>query len=933
VNREDGGAGRIGNHGMEQLTLIKLMAGVEAALPAILAEDAPPLTHARLKELVTQSVRELNSFGVGRNDRVALVLPQGPEMAAAFLAVAAGAACAPLNPAYRAQEYEFYLEDLQPKAIILEKDKASAAREVAESRDLPVVELEPCPDQGAGCFRLHGKSAACHAPGGFAEKEDTALVLHTSGTTSRPKMVPLTQANLCASALHIGAALRLEPSDRCLNMMPLFHIHGLIAAVLASLAAGGSVACMREFNPLRFWDWLREFNSTWFTAVPTMHQAILNQAGSNAAGWRKAALRFIRSSSSALPPQVMQGLEQCFGVSVIEAYGMTEAAHQMASNPLPPRARKAGSVGPAAGPEVAIMDEAGQLLENGLTGEIVIRGPNVTPGYVNNPEANATTFSNGWFRTGDQGYLDPEQYLFITGRIKELINRGGEKISPREIDETLMDHPAVAQAIAFAMPDSRVGEEVGAAVVLRTGQAVTEIELQRFAARRLTDFKVPRRIVFLAEIPKGPTGKPHRVGLAGKLGIKAETNRSEAPFVAPRTKTEETLAELWREVLRISPVGVHDHFFRKGGDSLSATRLAARIQHVLRFDFPVALLFQKATIAEQAEMIEQSRPLHLSSELESRLLAEMEQLTDEEARRLLLEITPASAATADATPRKSPAMMNPTCRSKQLQQAAQKGILPVIGIYDVFSATLAARHFPALFLSGFGLAASQYGLPDIGFVAWPDMVSLVQRIRVLLPEVHLLVDIDDGYGDSEIAAQVARAMETAGASGVVLEDQQRPRRCGHLDGKRILPLPEYLEKLRRVLAVRRDLFVVARTDAQEPEDIRQRLQGFASAGADAVLADGLKDMSWLRQFRREISCPVAFNQMAGGKSPACRLSQLAECGVSLVIYSTPCLFAAQTGVENALKHLLHHDGELPPNSVNLQECNAVLHSNLTRHGL
>jgi 2-methylisocitrate lyase-like PEP mutase family enzyme len=278
-------------------------------------------------------------------------------------------------------------------------------------------------------------------------------------------------------------------------------------------------------------------------------------------------------------------------------------------------------------------------------------------------------------------------------------------------------------------------------------------------------------------------------------------------------------------------------------------------------------------------------------------------------------------------------MMNPTHRSKQLQQTAQKGILPMIGIYDVFSATLAAKLFPAIFLSGFGLAASQYGLPDIGFVAWPDMVSLVQRIRALLPDIHLLVDIDDGYGDPEIAAQVARAMEAAGASGVVLEDQQRPRRCGHLDGKRILPLAEYLEKLRRVLAVRRDLFVVARTDAQEPEDIRQRLQNFASAGADAVLADGLKDLALLRQIRREISCPLAFAQIAGGKSPACRLNQLAECGVSMVIYSTPCLFAAQAGMENALNHLLLHDGELPPHSVNLQECNAVLHSNLARNGL
>jgi acyl-CoA synthetase (AMP-forming)/AMP-acid ligase II len=354
-----------------------------------------------------------------------------------------------------------------------------------------------------------------------AEAEDIALVLHTSGTTSRPKIVPLSQANVTASARHIAATLATVPSDVCLNIMPLFHIHGLIAAVLSTLGAGASVSCTPGFNALKFFGWLADVNPTWYTAVPTMHQAILSRASRNQEIIDKCRLRLIRSSSASLPPQVMAELEEVFKAPVIESYGMTEAAHQMASNPLPPRARKAGSVGIAAGPEVAIMSEDGDLLPQGEIGEIVIRGPNVTKGYENNPDANLKGFANGWFRTGDQGMIDADGYLSLTGRLKELINRGGEKISPLEVDAILMDHPAVGQCVAFAIPHDKLGEEVGAAIVLREGQSVTERELRDFAAVRLADFKVPKKIVFLDEIPKGATGKLQRIGLAQRLGIGA----------------------------------------------------------------------------------------------------------------------------------------------------------------------------------------------------------------------------------------------------------------------------------------------------------------------------------------------------------------------------------------------------------------------------
>ena len=347
----------------------------------------------------------------------------------------------------------------------------------------------------------------------------TALILHTSGTTSRPKMVPLSQANLLASAGNIAATLRLAAADRCLNVMPLFHIHGLMAPVLATLRVGAEVACTPGFDALRFFAWLKDTKPTWYSAVPTMHQAILARARRNEAAVRESALRFVRSSSASLPPQVMKALEDTFGAPVIEAYAMTEAAHQMCSNPLPPSPRKPGCVGPAAGPEVAIMDASGTALAQGAEGEIVIRGENVTAGYLNNPGANATAFHGDWFRTGDQGVMDADGYVKVTGRLKEIINRGGEKIAPLEVDEVLLDHAAVAQVCTFAMPHEKLGEEVAAAVVLADGAEASARDLRQFAAERLADFKTPRRIVFVDEIPKGPTGKIQRIGLAAALGL------------------------------------------------------------------------------------------------------------------------------------------------------------------------------------------------------------------------------------------------------------------------------------------------------------------------------------------------------------------------------------------------------------------------------
>ncbi|HZC17095.1 MAG TPA: acyl--CoA ligase [Caulobacteraceae bacterium] len=488
---------------------------------AITAPAAVPLTFKGLREQVDETIAAMNRLGIGRGDRVAIVLPNGPEMAVAFLGIAAGAASAPLNPQYRADEFEFYLTDLNAKALVVEAGADTPATQVAARLGVPVISLKATPRKGAGRFVLDADIARPDAPAAPdpAVSSDVALVLHTSGTTSRPKIVPLTQANVCASARNVTRTLALTVSDRGLVIMPLFHIHGLIAGVLAPLSVGGSIYCAPGFNALKVFGWIEEARPTWYTAVPTMHQIILARAGHNAATIAANPLRFIRSSSASLPPQVLAELESTFGTRVIESYGMTEAAHQMTSNLLAPGARKPGAVGVAAGPEVAIMDEAGRLLAQGETGEIVIRGDNVTPGYENNPDANAQALSRGWFRTGDQGRMDEDGFLTITGRLKEIISRGGEKISPREVDEVLMDHPAVMQVVTFAIPHDKLGEEVAAAVVVREGSTVTERALRDFVAARLADFKTPRKIVFLNEIPKGATGKLQRIGLAQKLGL------------------------------------------------------------------------------------------------------------------------------------------------------------------------------------------------------------------------------------------------------------------------------------------------------------------------------------------------------------------------------------------------------------------------------
>ena len=472
--------------------------------PALVVPNRLSFTYSLLRELTDEAAHSLASYGIGAGDRVAMVLPNSAEAIVFFLAASTVATACPLNPSYKEEEFRFYLEDVGARFLLVPPGEGEAARRAMPAGGI-VIEASLDADG-----RVNVDGASPRNQSDSLEQSgagDIGLVLHTSGTTSRPKRVPLLHENLTASVANIIATYELSPDDSSLCIMPLFHVHGLVASALATFGSGGTVIAPDRFSPLGFWPLMQTAKPTWFTASPTPHQLVVARLQDDRpAGTER--LRFVRSCSSALSPALMALMEQRYDAPVLEAYGMTEASHQMSSNPLPPAPRFAGSVGPGTGVEIAIVDDAGTTLAAGTSGEVVIRGPNVMRGYENNPQANAAAFVNGWFRTGDVGTLDAAGYLRLIGRIKELINRGGEKIAPREIDEVLESHPAVKEAVAFGVPHPTWGEEVAAAVVLVA--PATEKELIAYSRERLADFKVPKRLHIVDSIPRTPTGKVQR---------------------------------------------------------------------------------------------------------------------------------------------------------------------------------------------------------------------------------------------------------------------------------------------------------------------------------------------------------------------------------------------------------------------------------------
>jgi acyl-CoA synthetase (AMP-forming)/AMP-acid ligase II len=496
-------------------TLLELINAAPAEHTAIvIPESTIHVTYKQLRDQVEEMADDLASLGIGRGDRVATVLPNGLPAIVTFLAASVAGTAAPLNPGYREEEVSFYLEDTAAKLLLCPED-ATAARSAAVARNVPTYAVEM---DSSGYVRIatsNGARKTLSAPSG----EDVALILHTSGSTGRPKRVPIKHANMAASTHNIARHYALTPEDVSLCVMPLFHVHGLVASTLSTLLSGGTVVAPSKFSPLSFWRTVRDSRATWYSAVPTIHNLLLTRAGAERPAGAES-LRFIRSCSASLPPEMMERLERVFGAPVLEAYGMTEASHQMSSNPLPPSERKPGSVGQGTGVKIGIMDDAGNMMPTGQSGEVVIQGPNVVSGYENNPEANAKSFTSGWFRTGDQGFLDGDNYLTLTGRIKELISRGGEKIGPREIDEVLLKHPAVAEAVAFGVPHPTWGEEVAAAIVLKDSPdaaSVGEPQVLAFCKERLADFKCPKKIYITKAIPRTATGKIQRGAVAQAL--------------------------------------------------------------------------------------------------------------------------------------------------------------------------------------------------------------------------------------------------------------------------------------------------------------------------------------------------------------------------------------------------------------------------------
>lgn len=569
------------------------------AAPALLAPGRPVLNYGEIAERTHELVSTLRGLGIAPADRIAVALPRGADSALALIAVASSCACVPVNPDLTADELQRYFSELKLTALVTRADTNSAARDVAKALDIAVIDFVPGPQDDLGGCAFVGPAVGPASSSGASRGDDDAFILLTSGTAARPKMVPLTHRNVCLSAYNAGRVLSLASHDRLLNVLPLFHAHGLISGLLTALAAGSSVICTDGFDASSFFGWMRQLQPTWYTAVPTIHRALLTAAEANPDLARSSSLRVIRSASASLAPAILDGLEATFGVPVLETYGMTEAASQIAANPF--ELRKVGSVGRAAGPEIAIMDETGRALASGEHGEIMLRGPNMSRGYYNDEAATQAAFRNGWFRTGDLGYLDADGYLFIVGRIKDVINRGGQKIAPLEVEEVLLSHPGVLEAGVFAVPHQKLGENVAAIVVLRPNSEATSDQLRQFARKRLAAYKVPSLIRSVATLPKGASGKVKRNALAELI---ANVGGGEDEARLPRNALETELAGIWANLLELPQVGGDQDVFALGADSLAVTQMRSRLRERFNVDFSFEDVFDCATAAALAARIE-----------------------------------------------------------------------------------------------------------------------------------------------------------------------------------------------------------------------------------------------------------------------------------------------------------------------------------------
>ena len=580
-------------------TLASLIAEHARATPkatAILAPDRATLTYEALARHIDDVAHALARAGFARGSRIAIALTNGPEYATALLAVMSCATCVPLDPQCDAETFRFLCTRLRVDAIIVDAHTSPAIRRTAHDLGVPLVMLVATPDGPAGTFELHCESTRLPVPIARPDADDVALVLHTSGTTGKPKAVPLTQRRLYATMMHRIEVFAMTPRDRALCIRPLFTSAAINRNLLQPLAGGGSLVCLTRFDAELMLGWLSQFQPTFYSAGPATHRAVL-EAIERRGRAPDHALRFIVSSSMAISAELQQQLEDTLRVPVIQTYAMTECG-TIAQDPLSPGTRRKGSVGKPTQGEVAILGDRGEFLPAGASGEIVVCGPHVFSGYEDDAQANRDAFFGDWFRTGDVGYLDPDGYLYLTGRLKEIINRGGFKVPGAEVDAVLTRHPAVAEAATVGIAHPTLGEDVVSAVVLRDG-TTTPLQLRDFTFESLPAHKVPTRIVAVDAIPRSPLGKVRRREVEQMLSMSARP-----AYEAPREGREETLAKLFGEILGVERPGRGDNFFALGGDSLRGAQLVARVSRLFGCSVGVASLFRRPTIGEFASEIE-----------------------------------------------------------------------------------------------------------------------------------------------------------------------------------------------------------------------------------------------------------------------------------------------------------------------------------------
>jgi acyl-CoA synthetase (AMP-forming)/AMP-acid ligase II len=584
------------------------------AAAAIIAPGREALDRRSLIRQVRLVSAALRRAGVRRGDIVVLALPDSPTSAIAFIGVSAVAAAAPLNPAYRPAEFEFYFRGLAPAGVVVATGADSAAGEVARSMGVRVWELDTDPSGVPGDFRFaDGGDDGGRADGGDGDPappdhDDVALVLHTSGTTALPKRVPLTHRNLAAGIDQVAASLGLVASDRCLHVLPMFHVGGLVDNLAAPLATGGAIIGARGYSVDAFYDGLDRCAPTWTQLAPPMLAEVLDHADRRPEIVGRRTLRFVRSVSAPLAPPLLERFERRFGVPVVEIYGMTETTGVITSNPIPDGERKPGSVGVPVGPRIEIVDGEGRALPRGAVGEVRVAGDSVMRGYADAGDPPGLGLTDGWLATGDAGYFDADGYLYLVGRFKEMINRGGEKVLPREIDDAIAAHPAVVDAAAFGVPHPTLGESVALAVVPRPGATIDRAGITAYLSRRLAHFKVPRAIHIVGSIPRSASGKVQRHRLAQRLGAHDAVAAVRPAYVAPATPAASAIVRLWREVLGIDRIGADDDFFALGGDSLKAAGFLSRFEAAYGASLPVSAIFDAPTPAGFCAWLSRAHP-------------------------------------------------------------------------------------------------------------------------------------------------------------------------------------------------------------------------------------------------------------------------------------------------------------------------------------